>query len=451
MQKILVLKFLVIFALVLLLMIPILMIRGVIHERQSYRDSVILDVARSWTGEQKVTGVALVIPYSIRIKKLTRDSNARSADVTSESVIEKRVKYVLPTVLDITGGLETEERYRGIYRVPVYTADLRMKGQFDVGTLATLFAGENVEEFSTPYVALGVTDIRGLTRNVSFKINGADIKPSPGSNTSVLPKGIHADVTLKGFDAPQTVPFEIAFGLQGMQSFEIAPVGERTTVSLTSPWQHPSFVGSFLPKTREVSRDGFKAEWETTYFASNMGQAFATCLAGQCDEFNGMSFGVSLVNGVDVYLKAERALKYAMLFIVLTFGTFFLFEILKALPIHAIQYGLVGAALAIFYLLLISLSEHVSFRLAYALASAGCIGLLGFYLSYVLHSVLRGAVLASALTALYGALYVLIGSEDYALVMGSGLLFGALALAMVITRNVDWYKTVPAVRPSSTA
>lgn len=159
----------------------------------------------------------------------------------------------------------------------------------------------------------------------------------------------------------------------------------------------------------------------------------------QCQDFNGRSFGVSFIDPVDQYLKSDRAIKYALLFIGLTFAGFFLFEVLKSLSVHPIQYGLVGVALAFFYLLLLSLSEHLGFALAYGVSAAACVGLIGFYVSHVLHSWRNGALFAIALAALYGLLYGLLSAEDYALLMGSLLLFGLLGVFMVLTRKLDWY------------
>lgn len=447
MQKTLVLKLVSIGVLAFALLLAIALIRDIVRERQQYRDQVIADVARSWTGQQKISGIVLAVPYSVKVEKKVdqyADGEYQSTRVTEH---EPRVKYLLPAELEITGTIDTEERYRGIYRVPVYTAHLNASGRFELPARDQLLANEDIAEIGTPFLVIGVTDTRGLTSDVALRANGQMLEPEAGSDTPFIGKGIHAKTTLADLDRAQMVSFDTALTLQGMQSLTITPVGKRTRVSLTSPWPHPQFVGSFLPKTRSISDKGFTAEWETTHFASGLGHAFERCTTGACKEFDGIRFGVSLINGVDIYLKSERSLKYAVLFIGLTFGTFFFFEIIKALPIHPIQYGLVGGGLAIFYLLLISLSEHVGFDMAYAMASAGSVGLLGFYLVHVLHSLTRGLAFAGALSAIYGALYMLVRSEDYALVMGSGLLFGALALVIVATRNVDWYKVAPVVQP----
>ena len=241
----------------------------------------------------------------------------------------------------------------------------------------------------------------------------------------------------------------LRFALGGTESLALAPLGRHNRVVLESSWPHPQFNGDFLPRSRRVDARGFHAEWEVSSLASN---AQAQYLGGMTSpsprrsDATGDSaaagleaIGLSLVDPVNVYSQADRASKYGVLFVVLTFGGFFLFELIKRLPIHPIQYGLVGLALAIFFLLLVSLSEHVAFGVAYLVASGACIGLLGFYLSHVLRSRARGLGFAAMLAMLYAALYGLLVSEDNALVLGAGLLFVILAVAMVVTRKIDWY------------
>jgi inner membrane protein len=210
-------------------------------------------------------------------------------------------------------------------------------------------------------------------------------------------------------------------------------------VDLKSNWPHPSFTGEFLPVQRKFDANGFTAHWATTFFSTNLEEELHRCDRQRaCENFTSYRLGVSFVNPVDQYLKTERAIKYALLFITLTFASFFLLDVLKKLPVHPVQYGLVGAALALFYLLLLSLSEHVGFATAYLLASAGCVGLITFYVTHVLRSRLRGLGFGCGLAVLYGCLYGLLSADDYALLTGSLLLFAVLAAVMILTRNVDW-------------
>lgn len=440
MQKVLLYKFLVICSLVLLLLIALFMISGVIRERESYRDGVIRGIAKSWTGPQKITGVIFIAPYKEKVKEeVDIDKDGKKQTVIKDQILQK-YKYFLPEKLFINGDIATEERYRGIYKVPVYRANLKLEGHFNIPR--SLGITENIQNITLqqPYIALGIKDIRGINHSVKLHVNKQNIPLLPGTHTSFIGEGIHAFIKPE-YQEGSRLEFNAALELQGMEQLSFLPTGKFTKVDISSPWPHPSFVGRFLPKTREMTEEGFTSSWETSFFGSNMLNHLQNCTQNkQCQEFNDNSFGVSLKQGVDIYLQAERSIKYALLFIGLTFITFFLFEILKGLRIHPIQYVLVGAALALFYLLLISLSEHIEFGLSYIIASSACVSLLAFYVSFVLRSITRGAIFGGILVGLYGVLYMLIRSEDYALLMGSGLLFGVLTLIMTITRHVDWYK-----------
>jgi inner membrane protein len=440
MQKTLLYKFLTIGGLAILLLIPLAMIDGVINERKHYRDGVIRDVAKSSTGQQTITGAILVVPYTEKVTKETSIKDGGKVRKIAKVERYSRKQYFLPEELTINADIETEERYRGIYKVPVYQANVTMAGSF---SLPKSFRDKEKDPnitFQQPYLVVGIEDIRGVQRNVSLEANQETVVLMPGSNTHFISQGLHALLPMKHAYS-QKLDFNVSMALQGMKQLSFLPTGKFTQVSLSSLWPHPSFIGRFLPKTRTVSDEGFTANWQTSLFSSNMQEYLAACTKNnKCQSFNNNYFGVSLHQGVDVYLQAERSVKYAVLFIGLTFVAFFLFEVLKGLPIHAVQYGLVGVALALFYFLLISLSEHIAFGLAYVIAAAACVGLLGFYVSFVLRSLSKGLVFGGTLVALYAALYVLIRSEDYALLMGSILLFGVLAFIMIITRDVNWYQ-----------
>jgi inner membrane protein len=237
--------------------------------------------------------------------------------------------------------------------------------------------------------------------------------------------------------------------LQGMEQLEFVPLGKETVVHVQSSWPHPSFVGRFLPDQRTVGDAGFDAVWRSSHLSTNIQQLWDNCGRRECPPLMSSAMGVAFIQPVDIYLKAERAAKYGVLFIGLTFAAFFLFEVLKGLAIHPIQYGLVGIALALFFLLLFSLSEHLSFGVSYLVAASACIGLLTFYTAYVLRGVRRAAGFAALLSALYASLYVLLQIEDLALLMGSLLLFAILAAVMALTRKVDWYQLGRDMRPAA--
>jgi inner membrane protein len=262
----------------------------------------------------------------------------------------------------------------------------------------------------------------------------------PGTGTRLLREGLHLAVPGIGQESAAHLQLAVDLPLLGTSEFHVTPVGRDTRVHLKSNWLHPSFSGDFLPVQRKLDANGFAAQWATTFFSTNLEETLRRCEEQvSCTDFTPRRLGVSFVDPVDQYLKTDRAIKYALLFITLTFAGFFLFDVLRKLPVHPVQYGLVGAALALFYLLLLSLSEHVGFAVAYLLSSAGCVGLIAFYVSHVLRSPMRGFGFGCGLAVLYGCLYGLLSADDYALLMGSLLLFAMLAAVMILTRNVDWW------------
>jgi inner membrane protein len=232
----------------------------------------------------------------------------------------------------------------------------------------------------------------------------------------------------------------MAFDLGGTETLAIAPVGDSNRIELRSSWSSPDFEGRFSPGNPRISREGFDAAWDISSLAANTQGHYAGdgTMKDGADEIQ-----VNLIDPVNIYVQASRASKYGILFVLLTFVGFLMFELIKQLPIHPIQYLLVGLALAIFFLLLVSLSEHYAFVWSYLVSSGACIGLQGFYLSHVLRSRARGLGFATMLTALYAALYGLLGSEDNALLLGSLMLFAILAAIMVVTRRIDWYAVAP--------
>lgn len=424
--------------LILLLMIPLLMIDGLVDERQGLRYQVLQDIARSASYRQQITGPILVLPYV----KTTHVWKTRES--TGERYMEERRQhgqlYFLPERFELDGQVGTELRARGIYEARLYRSDSRISGQFRLPARLGLGDDLGLYRFETPFLAVGISDIRGISNDLKLSFNGQTLSFAPGTHDSRFGDGVHAPLPALDSQGGQVLDFAFDLKLQGTEQLDVVPVGRDSRVSLKSDWPHPSFVGEYLPSHREITAQGFSAEWQTSFFATNLEEALRSC-EGQslCQGLFQRSFGVSFVDPVDQYLKTDRAIKYALLFIALTFATFFLFEVLKRLAVHPVQYALVGLSLALFYLLLLSLSEHLPFALAYGISATACVGLIGFYVSFVLQSWQRGLGFAALLAALYGMLFGLLSAEDYALLMGSLLVFGVLGSVMVLTRKLDWY------------
>jgi inner membrane protein len=265
------------------------------------------------------------------------------------------------------------------------------------------------------------------------------------------PQGVNAALLGLLNDKNEDIVLQFELELRGMEALELVPLGLDTTVSISSNWQHPQFSGMFLPTTHNVEESGYQAKWHVSAFASNIVEKVKGCENGNCKALLSSVFGVNHIEPVDVYLRSERSVKYSLLFIGLSFISFFLFELLKKLPIHPIQYTLVGCAIALFYMLLFSLSEHVNFFVAYFFATVSCVSLMFFYLMFVLKGKKEAAVFSILLSILYSLLFVIISAEDYGLLMGSVLSFVTLAVVMMFTRNIDWYEAGHSIKKMSQA
>lgn len=441
MKKPLLFKLLTIGLLMLLLLVPISMIGSSIEERQRYSESVVQNIAKSSSYSQVITGPVLVIPY-IKTERIAH-LNEQKERVIEEREVKGKL-YFLPELLRIDADMTTELRKLGIYRAHLYHAHNKIDGKFVLP--ANFGLGDKIDayQFQQAYIALGISDIRGIKNSLTLQWGQTQFSAEPGSQLPALGNGVHVKLNAvyagNEINAIKTYPFSLTLQLQGTGQFNITPLGKETHLSLKSDWPHPSFIGDYLPVEHSINESGFNARWQTSFFSTNMAELFAHCAnKRECGAFEQSQLGVNLIDPINQYVKSDRAIKYSLLFIALTFAGFFLFEILKRLQVHPIQYALVGLALAFFYLLLISLSEHLGFALAYGISAAACVCLIGFYVSYVLHSIGRALGFTSALALLYALLYGLLSAEDYALLMGSILLFAMLGAFMTLTRKVDWY------------
>ncbi|MCB1823418.1 MAG: cell envelope integrity protein CreD [Candidatus Competibacteraceae bacterium] len=430
-------KMVLVFLVTVVLATGLSQIDDLARERMQRRDQVVADIAAATARCQTLIGPLLAIPY-IRIVKTQKPSEK---DETRMVEVEKRHAdwlYLLPAELDVQANLNTEQIHRSLYHAVVFSGTVSLKGHFTAdGELLKPGPNERIE-FGEPRLIVAISDPRGILRVPMLTWNGQRLDFLPGTGEDKLPNGIQA--RLMGLDLQHgwSAEFEFALDLRGTQSFDVAPVGDTTHIDVRGNWPHPSFHGQFLPASRQVSDAGFSAAWSTTRLATNMLHRLTVRLRG--GQSLDTLIGVRFIDPTDSYTQTDRAIKYGLLFIGLTFAAFFLFEVLKRLAIHPFQYGLAGTALVLFYLLLLSLSEHVGFGLAYAIATAGCVALLAYYLSHVLGSLGWGLGFGTLISAVFGILYILISLEDLALLAGSVTLFGALALVMALTRKVDWYQ-----------
>ncbi len=435
------LKVFVVSTLAITLFIALSVIEDVISERMRYREMVRNDIASSWTGEQLLAGPVVAIPYKKQWYEKVWDREKKI--YLQESREAWGTFYLAPQTLKTQAQVKTETRYRGIYGVPVYSSELVISGQFSTEKLRAFASkrdNDSIVEWGKPYLSVGVSDSRGIANQPELNWGKQKLAFSPGTNTPYYPQGIHAE--LPGFKLNQLEQqnFQFHLSLRGMEKLMFTPSGLDTQVAVNADWRHPSFLGVFLPAEREADSTGFRSNWKVSSFASDLETQIHKANHMEKADLTSQMFGVSLINPVDVYTQSDRSVKYGFLFIGLTFIAYFLFEVLKQLRIHPVQYILVGLSLSLFYLLLIALSEHIGFTLAYGLGTLGCVGLLMVYSGAILRSMRLGAGLGGLITGLYAMLYVILQSEDHALLMGTLLLFGLLAMLMIGTRHLDWYE-----------
>lgn len=444
------LKFVAVAVLALAVLVPLGMIRGTILERERYREQAVSDIAASFAGAQGIAGPVLVVPYVE-----TREVEEKAQDGSVRRVPRERGGQwtFFPARMDVDGRLTPATRHRGLHEVRVYELRGQVAAAFDARIPAD-DPGLPPRRIGRPWIGYAIADVRGIAGTPRLRIGGREHALAQGA-TPAGESGVHALLAAPQAGAALRLDAHLELALGGTETLRIAPLAARNRVAIDSPWPHPRFEGDFLPRTREVGREGFRATWEISSLAST---AQARWLEGHRLDGGGgtvESAGLSLVDPVDLYALNDRASKYGVLFVLLTFTGFLLFELIRRLRIHPVQYGLVGLALAIFFLLLVGLSEHVAFGWAYLAASVACVGLLGFYVSSVLGGWRRGAGFAAMLGLLYAALYGLLLSEDNALVLGSVLLFAMLAAVMVVTRRLDWYALgaglAPQLRQPATA
>ena len=413
---------------VLVLLIPLAMLRGVVTERSGLREQAYQRVAEGWGGELTAGGPMLVVPTE---HKVIVDDKER---------VVRRDVYLLPAKLtaDVDVKLEAEPRQIGIYAVPVYLSTLRLQGEYDFSPLR-----ERAAQFDVTYlwsqsrIRLPLSTVSSLREIKNANFAGQQMKLGP-AGPGVF-SGIEAHVDLTELHLASTASFDFGAVIAGSRAVSMLPLGSVTTVNLRSDWPHPSFQGAFLPVERQITDEGFQARWQVLELNRSYGQLWRE---GDVNEatLSQSAFGVSLFQPVDIYQRGERAVKYAVLFIALTFLTFFAWEQVTRNRLHPLQYLLVGLALSMFYLLLIALSEHIAFAIAYVVAAAALVLLIGSYLAGALRSTQRGVVAGGAMTLVYGLLYMLVLSEDYSLLLGSIILFVALAGVMLTTRRIDWYQ-----------
>jgi inner membrane protein len=429
------LKLMVIGILILVLLIPSGMVQSLIREREGLRDKAEQEISSKWGGTQELGGMVLSVPYDVEIKS-----------DKGQTMSEVRYAHFLPDAININGNLVPQKRYRGIYMVMLYNARLKVSGSFSPLNLDPLNMPTERFRFKDAFFSVGVTDMRGINEQVKLKLNDSTLLFESGIPSSdIFSSGISVPVVVN----PQnTYQFSFELDLNGSRYLRFYPLGKQTEVSLHSLWSSPSFDGSFLPDTRTVSDSGFVANWKVLQLNRNYPQQGLGAYIGGHTEAEELdydsnldrfaSFGVKLLLPIDEYQKNNRSAKYSVMFIFLTFLTLFFVEILNKKRIHPIQYLLAGFAVVLFYVLLLSFSEHINFDKAYWLAGGAIVSLLSFYVWSMVRNAKVTVVVTFVFLILYGFFYSLLQLEDYSLLFGSLGLLLILGTVMYLTRNLNW-------------
>ena len=411
--------------LVLLLMIPNAMIQDIIRERQFTSDTAIREVSAIWGHSQTVAGPVISIPYLT----FTEDKDG-------ERTYYKHWSHFLPEELNVDALVTSEKRERGIYEVIVYNSKMTVSGSFNRPNPIPLNIAPDQFLLKDAVLSMGIPDMRGINEKVNLNFNDTVAEFQPGIPTNeVFSEGISVRMPI---GEGESFAFEIDLDLKGSQALSFIPLGRETQVNMNSDWPHPSFEGAFLPDAHDITETGFTATWKVLDLNRNFPQAWTGERSGMYES----SFGFQLFMPNDHYQQSMRSAKYAIMFISLTFMVFFFMETVNKKRIHPIQYILVGLALSIFFVLILSLSEFIGFNAAYGVGALATTILITAYSSSILTSRKLTAFMAGLLTVMYGFIYTILQLEDTALLVGSIGLFIILAIVMIWSRKVDWYKGV---------
>jgi inner membrane protein len=428
--------------LVLLLLIPLGMITGVLNDRLMRRNEAVADITSSWGKEQSIIGPVLIIPYQYRFKT-TKDVPDKKGKMERREVEETALAwaYFLPESLNVSGDVQTQMLHRGIFEAAVFRAQVTVAGKFAQPDFAAFKIDIKDVQWKDALLAIAVTDLRGTREALVLDWGGTKRPMLPGSQLPGYTTGATAALVL---DKPiaNAVEFSIPLDVNGSGGIFFAPFGVENETNLKSNWPDPGFHGAFLPADRSVRADGFDAKWKVSYYGRDYPQHWTSQTGNERFTTKAVSdslFGAQFLSVLDAYRYVERSIKYGVLFLVLVFTTFFLFEVTARQKIHPFQYLMVGAALCLFYLLLLSISEFIGFGYAYLIAAVASTILVTWYCRFFLGGGVRTLMIGAGLAGVYTFLYITLRQQDYALLMGAIALFIVLAVVMFVTRKVDWY------------
>ncbi len=426
--------------LALVMLIPLYMTQGVINERNQYYHQTLDNISKGWGKEQTIVGPVLVVPYVEHIFSANTVTDEKGESKTiSRDIFNHKTMILLPEELKLEVTLNEQFRKRGIYSTLLYIADLTVSGAFDLSVLPAEDSNSKVK-WDKAYLAIGLSDTKSITETTPIRWDDTSTPLEPGTNLdNFLKSGFHA--SMKQTSHFNIRPkFRIKLSLKGSGGFRFAPLGKMTKATIKSGWPHPSFQGGFFPNNKpKIDANGFSANWSIPNLARNYPQNWLLEENKEIPNYDlySLTTGVDLFTPVSLYTKINRSVKYGALFIGLTFIVFLLFEMIANTRTHTIQYILVGVSLCLFYLILVSLSEHLPFLISYAYAAATTIGIITLYSAAVLRRFSRAIMIFLLLSSLYAVLFFILQMEDYALLAGTALITLVIIFMMFATRRLQ--------------
>ncbi|RLA57325.1 MAG: cell envelope integrity protein CreD [Epsilonproteobacteria bacterium] len=432
-------RFLIIGIIAIIMFIPLGSVSSIVEERNSLYTKVLHNIASQWGNPQIVTGPALIVPITEQytITEKTKDANGNEK-IHNKVVSKNKNVVILPKKLTKNIYLNEHYRYRSIYKSLVYEADMRISGAFSLPNFAKLSDNLHTVRYDKAFVVMGLSDTKAIQNvsELSFNENLYAFEPSTVIKIQGIKSGFHAPIEVN--KAQNKYDFNFKLKTKGSSYIRFSAFGEQTDITLKSSWKHPSFQGAILPTTRNITKDGFEATWKIPSLARNFPQSWI--LEEHVYNVSQLLTGVDLYEPVFLYSLVSRSIKYGVLFIVLTFLTFLIFELTQNSKLHYVQYGLIGLSLGLFFLTLLSLSEHMLFLYAYIISSSITLISISIYTWFNNKDIKQSLSILTMLIALYAILYSLLQLEDYALLMGTSLLLVILFVLMWITRNLKVVK-----------
>lgn len=439
--------------LTLIMLIPLEFVSEMVRDRSYLQKEVVRGISNEWGLSQTLNGPCLAVPYSTitHYTETYKDENGKLVTVPRQ-LIENFTKIVLPYQLDFDATLNPLELHRGIYKYVVYSAPVTITGTFRLPAKDDFDSKLHEIHWDKAWLSLGITDLKAIKKVETLVWNEKEGRAfSPGTNLgNLLGPGFHTIVDLPPDSTGKEAVFSLNITLNGSGGLHFTPVGERTTINVRGDWPHPSFSGSLLPTDRTVTTDNFKGFWDIPHLARTYPQMgdYGQEYQATGDAITSFKAGVDLFEAVSLYTQVNRATKYGIMFIGLTYIALLAFELFSQRRLHLFQYGLVGVAMSLFYLVLLSVSEHYSFPAAFVAASAVSVAMNGLYIAASMRSKKMGAAITVLLVALYALLYALLRMEDYALLMGTALMIIVVCVLMFLTRNL---RTDGTAQPASPA